>query len=114
MGRRRKFFPLLTDKKFEKFLKCLDQLVVDLSSKQDLPVHTNINQFYYMQKIVELKVLKNTLEEELARLNFVQENLESVYRQVFISWSRDVRWLKRNEILTSKSEAPKNADTLLK
>jgi hypothetical protein len=92
---------VITDEKLQKFLKRLDKMVFDLARNQRLPVHSNINQFYYMQKSEELKILKDRFDEELKKLMLAQEDLESLYKQVFTRWSKDVRIL-RSHLISSK------------
>lgn len=84
-----------TDVKFPKFLNCLDKLVSDLRRHHKIPVHTEINQFYYMQKIEELKELKQQLTDAEKRLKFFEQNFEAKYKEIFLRWSKDARWLNR-------------------
>jgi hypothetical protein len=98
---------VITDKKFEKFLNCLDKFVSALRSKQKLPVHSKINQFYYMQQIEELKLLKEQLNDVLKRAKFVQDNFDSKYKEIFFRWSKDVRWFN-SHCINDKTEQYKN------
>ncbi len=73
----------------------MNKLVNDLTAHNSLPVHSNINQFYYMQKIEELRMLKERLEDQLKRLKFVEQNFDEACYDVFIHWRRDYRWFHR-------------------
>lgn len=86
----------MTTEKLDRFLKCIEKLIDDLAANHNLPVHSKINQFYYMQKIEELKLLKEQVEDQVKRLQFVERNLEQEYTHVFTRWSKDARWLNRH------------------
>lgn len=103
---------MITEEKFEKILKSLDKLISDLAANQKLPVHSNVNQFYYMQKIEELKVLKERLDEEIKRLKFVEANFEEACHEVFLRWQKDARWLNmylENPSKTESAFSPNNS-----
>jgi hypothetical protein len=94
---------VITDDKLDKFLKHLDRLVSDLISHHDLPVHSSIDQFYYMQKIEELKLLKSRLDEEIKRMTLIREALGSAYEETFNRWRKDARWLNQRLRTLEKS-----------
>lgn len=59
-------------------------------------VHREIDQFYYMQKAEQLELLQEQLKEAQERLRAVENRIDDEYRNVFLCWVKDVRWLNRN------------------
>ena len=98
---------MITEKKFEKFLNYLHEFVSALTNRQKLPVHSKINQFYYMQKIEELKLLKEQLNDAVKRMKIVQDNFDEKYKEIFCRWSKDVRWFNAH-CVNDKAEQYKN------
>lgn len=83
-------------KKLEKFIKRLNELIHVLGRYHNsLPIRSRIDQFFYMQKKEELKVLHNKVQEVRERLAMLEQRYDSVYKELFRDWVRDVRWLKR-------------------
>lgn len=70
---------IINDDKVVKFIDRLNEFVEELREHRSLLVHDRISEFYYMQKITEIQLLK--------------ESLESRYREVYSQWRKDARWL---------------------
>lgn len=92
---------MTSDIRFSKLVKRLDQLVTDLRKHHNIPVHSHINQFYYMQKIEELKLLQQQLSDAAKRMKFVQDLCDEKYNEIFHRWSKDARWLNRYQHVNS-------------
>lgn len=87
---------MVTEEKLEKFILRIDRFIEELRSHEKLEVHSHINQFYYMQKMEELKLQQDNLREALKRLTVVQQHLDVNYKEIFCRWSQEARWLRRN------------------
>jgi hypothetical protein len=86
----------LTKIKSEKFIVRLHRFVELLKEhSRDLVVHRMIDQFYYMQKEVQIQELSTQLDEALRNLETVHTTLEQEYRKVYYQWRKDVRWMSR-------------------
>jgi hypothetical protein len=83
-------------KKLKKFISRLDELIRILGRYHNsLPIRSRIDQFFYMHKSEELKVLHGKIQEVRERLAMLEHRYDSVYRDLFRDYVRDVRWLKR-------------------
>ena len=71
-------------------LVCMSHL---LSSKSDLTIQKRIDQFHYLEKIEEMKLIHTLLEESQARLETVSRLACERYGEVFKIWRKDIRWL---------------------
>jgi hypothetical protein len=89
--------------KLEKFTRKIEKLICfPEEQRNDIQIQNSINQFYYMQKIEELKLLEESVHEAIKRLKFFQEKFESEYAQVYCRWRKDVRFL--NKLTTSSQK----------
>jgi hypothetical protein len=70
----------------------LQQLMSGLDF-HDLHIHHNIDEFYYLTKVEELRILMGLCEGEKKRLEAVIQLMDSKYVEVFHQWRKDVRWL---------------------
>lgn len=101
----------MTDQhKLNKFIQRIESFILELQEKNTLLVHSKINQFFYMQKLEELKVLVASIKDGVKRLEILEESMESSQKEIFFAWRRDARWLnkhKTQEKMTA-SELPSN------
>lgn len=61
-------------------------------------VHQRIDQFYYMQKLSELELLRNRLDDMRLQQENVMQQINTIYNDVGLKWSRDARWLNQQKI----------------
>lgn len=79
--------------KINKLICRLQSLVMSLNDHIDLDLHKNIDQFYYMQKLEELEILKSQREEAYQRLQSINTRMFAHYHEIAGKWSRDARWM---------------------
>lgn len=60
----------------------------------DIVVNREVDKFYYMQKLAELKILDDKLYEALERVRVMMVARYDTRRDVMCRWKRDVRWLR--------------------
>jgi hypothetical protein len=92
-----------TGGKLEKFIERLNALISVLEQRNNVQVQSRVNQFYYMQKVTELKVLEENMQEAEKRLRFLEDKLKSEYKEVYCRWKKDARWLNA-EVHVSEAE----------
>lgn len=98
------------EQKLEKFIQRIEDFILELKRNNTIPVHAQINQFFYMQKLEELKLLVTSVRENVKRLEDLEATLEVSRREIFLAWKRDARWLIQHRLqrnLTA-SELPAN------
>jgi len=71
----------------------MQRLVTYLNERDNLILHQQVNQFFYMQKIEELKMLLRQLEEINKSLDAVTLRIHAHYSLCFAQWSKDARWV---------------------
>lgn len=86
----------------EKLYVRVQRLVDLLNENRSLQIHSKINEFYYMQKIEELKQLDESIKSayksitaERERLESLKHNYDAEYTELFNSWKKDVRWINK-------------------
>jgi hypothetical protein len=79
--------------KLARFMKRLDGLIAHLESRKDSAIHQKINQFYYMQKREELKLLMVQLDEAERRPEKIADMNQEDCKIFFNQWCLDTRWL---------------------
>jgi hypothetical protein len=79
--------------KIFKLIHRLKALISCLEDQSDLVIHQKIDQFFYMTKSEELKILLAQLEEEKKRLEITNGRLETKYEEIFRQWQKDARLL---------------------
>lgn len=82
-----------TKERVIKLMTKLERLVKALEECHEVTIHRKINQFYYMQKANELKMLLHQLDEAEYRLASVSKILSAHYSEIFHHWRRDVHQL---------------------
>ncbi|HEY9007446.1 MAG TPA: hypothetical protein VIM75_15005 [Ohtaekwangia sp.] len=84
---------IYTAKRLQKLQEKLQALSTQLQCERSVGLHQAINQFYYLQKIEEIKYLLDKLrgmEEQRIHLAAI---IETEYIQIFTQWRKDVRVL---------------------
>ncbi|MBT1701499.1 hypothetical protein KK083_31695 [Fulvivirgaceae bacterium PWU4] len=90
--------------KLEKFIQRVEALMNVLrEQRNNLHIQNNVDQFYYMEKLAELRVLEENLLDEVDRLRYYQQRFESEYAQAFCRWKKDVRFLNSLAIPAKKA-----------
>lgn len=67
----------------------IEQLAIDM----DIAVHQTIDQFFYMEKTEELRVLNERINELRTRLIVLQQQRDTCYTQVKQRLTLDTNWL---------------------
>lgn len=76
----------------------MQRLVTYLNERNSLILHQQVNQFFYMEKIEELKMLLSQFEEINKSLEGVALRIHEHYSLCFAQWSKDARWLNTQHI----------------
>lgn len=59
--------------------------------KRTSVVHNVIDRYYYVEKIAELQLLRDLLNQARVKENSILQRYEGVYQR----WRKDARWLNR-------------------
>lgn len=81
--------------KLDLFIIKIENIVKTLHKHNTLFVHQRVSQSYYMQKEAELKILKEQLEASQNLLEATQSRVNEHYKNLFIQWQKDARWLNQ-------------------
>jgi hypothetical protein len=78
--------------------KKLEERVCDLirtldSMPHDIVANRELDKFFYMQKLAELRVLDDKLYEALERVRVMMAGRYDTRHEVMMRWKRDMRWL---------------------
>ncbi|MFZ6013682.1 MAG: hypothetical protein ACOYXT_25305 [Bacteroidota bacterium] len=84
---------MIDHEKLPKLIARMQHLVVYLNDRNDLVVHQQLNQSFYMQKIEELKLLTAKFDEVRKSLDIMASAIEEKYNVCFEQWRKDARWL---------------------
>jgi hypothetical protein len=84
--------------KLIRFLAALDRLISAYSRNSRLGLSDHVDQFYYMSKREELRLLAEQIAEVEKRLELLRGQFGRQYHDVFCRWQRDARWLQRNDV----------------
>lgn len=63
------------------------------SMPHDIVANRELDKFYYMQKLAELKMLDDKLYEALERVRVMMAARYDTRREVMSRWKRDAKWL---------------------
>lgn len=85
----------LTSAQLEKLMLRFRQMIVQLADKKELRLHANIDQFYYMQKLVELRLLVSILNGPCPTETRLHQKINDWYQKMYCTWKKDVRFLAR-------------------
>ncbi len=85
------FLARLVNKKLEERVM---RLINELDSMPyDIVANRELDKFYYMQKLTEMRLLDDKLYEALERVSIMMAGRYDTRREVMTRWKRDVRWL---------------------
>jgi hypothetical protein len=80
----------------EKLYVRIQKLVNVLSeNRKNLHIHNNINEFYYMQKVEELKQLEESITDAYKRLENLKDRYHTEYTHLYCNWKKDARWINK-------------------
>lgn len=88
---------MMEPEKCLKLIGRLQGLVCRLAKNKDYTVHHRISQFFYMQKIEEMKIRLEQLKEAELKLEDVKRRIAENYMAMYRTWRMDVRWLNNYE-----------------
>jgi hypothetical protein len=77
--------------KVTRLIVLMQRLIKTLERNQELTLHRAIDQFYYMQKSEELRVLLDNFEHSKLRMETIATTMDCHYREIFCQWRKDVR-----------------------
>jgi len=86
----------VSEEKFERFKKRIDDFTLRLQQHGSLRVQLAIDDSYYLQKREELIVLESQRKLAQSRLNDLELIIASHYKSTYCRWRRDVRWLSNH------------------
>jgi hypothetical protein len=70
-------------------------LIKDLDSMPyDILVNREVDKFYYMQKLAELRLMDDKLYEALERVRMIMEARYDTRTSVMMRWKKDLKWLR--------------------
>jgi nitrous oxide reductase len=84
---------MIDHEKLPKLIKRMQHLVTYLNDRNDLVVHQQLNQSFYLQKIDELTMLTTKFDEIKKSLDILTSGIEENYNLCFEQWRKDARWL---------------------
>jgi hypothetical protein len=79
--------------KVNKLICRIQNFVLCLKRSNDTDIHRNIDEFYYMQKLEELEILKSQMNETNDRLQSINNRIHLHYQEIASKWSKDIRWM---------------------
>lgn len=86
----------VTPEKLERLEKHLMDLLAELKRHNHLHIHQAINEFYYLQKTEELRILRKKLSEGISDFDLMMEKIGKHYEEVFCKWRTDCQWMKNH------------------
>jgi hypothetical protein len=81
--------------KVRRLISAQQELLYLMKNNLDLETFNAIDETFYLQKVAELCIMLEQIDELGNRLRLFNERLTSEYTLVFRQWSRDARWLNR-------------------
>ena len=77
-----------------RLMQCVSDLIARLDRNNDLLIHESINQFYYMEKLEEIKFLISRREEAVRSAQFANDLLKQRSDELQQRWRQDIRILR--------------------
>ncbi len=78
--------------KVQKLLSRLKSFISQLDKRDEIGLHSQVDQFYYMTKAAEIKELLEQVEESKKRQEVLCARLATKYSETFNQWQKDARW----------------------
>ena len=89
--------PMVNKEKLDKLNFYVSKMLRDLHLHNSLVIHRRISEFYYLEKVEELKLLKAQLMDAERKLEDVQVRVKEHYKDIFCTWRKDARWLNQHK-----------------
>ncbi len=89
--------------KLEKLETRMLNMVRCLVHHNQLHIHQAINQFYYMQKAEELRIMRERLLKAQEEFDTLTGHIQDRYTEVFCKWRTDMQWLNSHGNLNKDS-----------
>lgn len=89
---------MIEPEKLLKLIERMQHLANYLNDRNNLVIHQQVDQLFYMQKIEELKILLSQFEEISKRLETLRSRIDENYSLCFAQWCKDSRWLNSHNI----------------
>ena len=93
---------MVKDEAVEKLVQKIASLISTLEQSSELSVHSTIEQFYYMERVAEIKFLNEQMQDLEARLEMLKSARELRYFELASRWRVDARWLHRHQRWSEK------------
>ena len=95
---------MAANSKLEKLTASIKILLDTLSSHpKSLHIHSKVSEFYYMQKLEELRLLQESIKESVNRLKVLEDKFELTSKQVYNQLRKDVKSVN-TAIISQKNE----------
>lgn len=76
-----------------KLVQRLECMVSTLEDNNEYAIHFNINQFFYMQRAEELRMMVEQFRENGAESEAAARRMDESYVATYHQWRKDIRWL---------------------
>jgi hypothetical protein len=84
---------IIDNRAIETLIDELDRFIVILNKDNTLVVHNTVNQFLYMEKVAELRMLVTTIAELQSRIAILRNQAFACYTEINSQLSTDKSWL---------------------
>lgn len=96
---------MVDEERFSSLVKDVDRFVIMLTNDNDLALHEKVNQFFYMEKVAELRVLSDRIEELRSRLNILEASASNCYQLVSERLTSDQAWLSSHRAFRESNQS---------
>lgn len=79
--------------KINQLIALIEKMIRLLNQHGNLAAHQRIDESFYLQKIVELRLVRDQLVQARGHAEVVSQRVHQHYRVVYYAWKRDARWL---------------------
>lgn len=79
--------------KINNLIDLIDKMIYQLTKHSSIKTHQHIDESFYLQKITELRLLGDQLEQARKHTETLQGRVNEHYRHVYCQWEKDAEWL---------------------
>lgn len=79
--------------KITKLIEKLEILAKQLDREWSLEIHYRINQFHYLEKAAELRLLYDQYHGVETKRYQLIDRMECEYKKAYYQWKKDIRWM---------------------